>query len=106
MPEPLSEMKADPVRAPNSELSEEEQADLRDHAIRAARSCAWLHGRRACSKPREIFVRSARDLSRLEQDLYNLKSGVPSDDLTWLYDNLRLVRTDIQDLHDSAKNLS
>ncbi len=106
MPEPSSEINVEPVRAPGLELSEAEQADLRDHAIGAARSCAWLRGPRASSRPREIFLTSARDLSRLERDLYKLRSGVPSEDLIWLYDNLRLVRTDIQDLHESTKILA
>ncbi|MFL6351670.1 MAG: glucoamylase family protein [Bryobacteraceae bacterium] len=99
-------MKVDPVRAPGLELSETEQADLREHATRAARSCAWLRGKRFSAVPREIFLASAKRLSTLEGELYKLKAAEPSDDLTWLYDNLRLVRTDIQDLHEATKTLS
>jgi hypothetical protein len=104
MREPTSEIRVDPARPPGIELSEAEQTDLREHAMRAVRSCAWLRGRRTCAEPRHIFLRSAKNLARLE--LYSLKSAEPSDDLTWLYDNLRLVRTDIQDLHDVAKILA
>ncbi len=106
MPEHTSETKIDAAGQPASELSEAEQADLRAQAIRAARSCAWIHGKRSSGRPREIFLKSAGDLSKLERALYKLKSAEPSDDLTWLYDNLRLVRTDIQDLHDAAKSLA
>src|SRR5437764_7433587 len=106
MPEPTRQIRVDPARPPGMELSEAEQTDLREHAIRVVRSCAWLHGKRASGEPRQIFLKSSKSLSRLERELYSLKSAEPSDDLTWLYDNLRLVRTDIQDLHDATKILA
>ncbi|MGI9071631.1 MAG: glucoamylase family protein [Bryobacteraceae bacterium] len=106
MPEPSSEMKVDRVQPPGLDLSETEQADLRKHAMRAVRSCAWLRGKRSSGLPREIFFRSANRLSTLERELYKLKTAEPSDDLTWLYDNLRLVRTDIQDLREATKTLA
>lgn len=106
MPEPSSDIKIDSVPAPGLELSETEQAELREQAMRAVRFCAWLRGKRSSSKPREIFVTSSRSLVTLERELYKLKSPEPSDDLTWLYDNLRLVRTDIQDLQEATKTLA
>src|SRR5689334_5198586 len=106
MPEPSSEMRVEPALPPGLALGETERADLREHAMRAARSCAWLRGKRVSAVPREIFLASASRLSTLERELYKLKSTEPSDDLTWLYDNLRLVRTDIQDLHEATKTLA
>jgi hypothetical protein len=106
MAEPSSEMKVDSAPPPGLELSETEQAELREQAIRTVRFCAWVRGKRYSSKPREIFLASATRLSTLERELYGLKSPEPSDDLTWLYDNLRLVRTDIQDLHEATKTLA
>ncbi len=87
-----------------SALSDAEQNSLREHAMRAVRSCAWLPKRHS-GKAREMFVRGARQFSKLERELYNLRSGEPSEDLKLLYDNLRLVRAEVQDLQDAAKFL-
>jgi len=86
-------------------LSANERDELREQATRAARSCAWLPGKRHSGRPSEVFRRSARRLYRLERDLYALRSGEPSEDLKWLYDNLRLLRTEAQDLRQAAKQL-
>lgn len=106
MPEPSSDINDQPAVAERTQLGEAERAELREEAKRAARSCAWAPGKHRSGKPREIFRKAADRLSRLEHALYRLKSPQPSDDLVWLYDNLRLVRTDIQDLHDATKILA
>ncbi|MGA8029071.1 MAG: glucoamylase family protein [Bryobacteraceae bacterium] len=98
-------MKIEVAGTDRAKLSDAEQAEVRDQAIRIARSCAWLPGKRHSNYPREVFRNSAKQLSKLERELYGLRSGEPSEDLKWLYDNLRLVRTDVQDLHKSAKFL-
>ncbi|MBV9300570.1 MAG: glycosyl transferase [Acidobacteriaceae bacterium] len=103
--EPPAEITVAPIAPAGSELSDAERAELRESATRAARSCAWLRGKRRCSRPREILSASGASLLKLQQKLYELKSGEPSNDLTWLYDNLRLVHTDIQEVHDSLKTL-
>jgi hypothetical protein len=94
------------LQDPGMSLGAAEQADLREHAIKTARACAWLPGKRYSGKPREIYRRNLRRLHILERDLYALRSGEPSDDLKWLYDNLRLVHADLQDLHDSTRILA
>jgi hypothetical protein len=88
-----------------SKLSENERESLREHARQTARSCAWLGNSRS-SKPREICRRSLNRLSELERKLYELKSGEPSDDLRWLYENLRLVHAELQDLRESMRSLT
>jgi cyclic beta-1,2-glucan synthetase len=90
----------------DAELSEAEKAALRNCAVEAAKVCGWINTRRRCARPRELFRESARRLNRLERDLYRLETDAPSEDLQWLYDNLRLVRTDIQDLDSGTKILS
>lgn len=87
-------------------LSPAELEKLRDHAAQTARSCAWLPRQRSSGRTREIHRRSFKRLKVLERHLYQLRSGEPSDDLRWLYDNLRLVHTELQDLHDSARQLA
>ena len=74
---------------------------MREHACQTARSCAWLGNTRS-GKPREICRRSLKRLSELERKLYELKSGEPSDDLKWLYENLRLVHSELQELRDGG----
>jgi cyclic beta-1,2-glucan synthetase len=106
MSEPSIQMHIEPEQAERYKLTSAEEAELREQASRAARSCGWLPGKRHSGRPREIFRNEARALAALERDLYNLKSDAPTDDLQWLYDNLRLVRTDIQDLTDSTKILA
>ncbi|MBV9267247.1 MAG: glycosyl transferase [Acidobacteriaceae bacterium] len=91
--------------APQVNISEPEKVILRDHAIKAARACGWL-GRRCARRPRELFRRDAARLHDLEKELLALKSDEPSEDLQWLYDNLRLVHSDIQDLHSGTKILA
>src|SRR4051812_11229948 len=87
-------------------LSADEQARLRAHAHQAARACGWLPGRRHSSRPREIYRQSLRRLNALERELYELRTPEPSDDLQWLYDNLRLVRSELQDLRDATRKLA
>ncbi|HEX4773114.1 MAG TPA: glucoamylase family protein [Bryobacteraceae bacterium] len=89
-----------------AELTPAEKAALRTHAVQAAKVCGWVNTRRRCAHSRELFRESARRLNRLERELYQLETDAPSDDLQWLYDNLRLVRTDIQDLDSGTRILS
>jgi cyclic beta-1,2-glucan synthetase len=90
----------------NEHLSPAEQEHLRHDAQIIARGCAWLPPSVRSGKPRELFRRNVKRLNLLEKDLYELKTEEPSDDLRWLYDNLRLVRTDLQDLHDGIRVLA
>ena len=63
--------------------------------------------RRSSNPPREIFRKSLKRLNALEHELYALRTpDDPSDDLRWLYDNLRLVRTELQDLRDGIRRLA
>ncbi len=42
MPEPSIEMKTGPAEAPLVDLTDAERAEIREQAMRAARSCGWL----------------------------------------------------------------
>lgn len=95
---------AEPESSPD--ITAAEQAELERHAAQALRGGTWLPGSKPSSKPREAFRKHLKSLSKLEQDLYRLRTTEPSEDLKWLYDNLRLVHTDIQDLQDSTKALT
>ena len=85
-------------------LSEQDRELLRDHARETARSCAWI-GSGKVSRPRQIAKNSFARLAELEKRLYSLQSPEPSDDLKWLYDNLRLVHAELQDLRESVRTL-
>ncbi len=106
MPESSMQTETDPAHSQPAAVNEAEHRLLREQAIQAARSCAWLGRQRHSGKPQQIFRKAARRLSRLERALYNLRSGEPSDDLKALYENLRLVRSEVQDLHDATKSLA
>src|SRR5690348_8701185 len=106
MAESSIQVKVDAAYLQASTVDEAEQTLLREYAVRAARSCAWLPHKRRSGKPREIFRNSSRRFFRLERELYKLRSGEPSEDLKVLYENLRLVRTDIQDLEFGTKILT
>ncbi|HEX4227076.1 MAG TPA: glucoamylase family protein [Bryobacteraceae bacterium] len=96
-----------PSRQPFEDpLNDAEKDALRLEAAKSIRSCSYLPGKRSSRFPRAIFNQSAQRISKLEQELYRLKATEPSDDLRWLYDNLRLVRTDVSDLHDAIKILA
>ncbi|MBV9403982.1 MAG: hypothetical protein JO211_01455, partial [Acidobacteriaceae bacterium] len=98
--------KAEPAPVENTALTDSEKVVLREQAIRAARACAWLPRNRHSARPQQIYRQSAKRLARLERELYRLRSGEPSEDVKVLYDSFRLVRTDIQDLHDGARFLA
>ena len=100
------QVKADAARPQYADLSESERSTLREYAMRAARSCAWLPHERRTSRPREIYRATARRFSKLERELYNLRSGEPPEDLKLLYDNLRLIRSEAQDLDEGSKFLT
>ncbi len=109
-PPPMSEtstgMNVDARTRDPSDLSDAAMAELQEQARRATRSCAWVPGQRRSHAPRDIFRRISKRFIKLEAELYNLRSGEPSEDLKWLYENLRLLRTEIRDLRDSAKSLA
>ena len=89
----------------STELNAGEDAGLREVAIRTARSCAWLPNRRS-NEPRRRFVRASKRFAQLQRRLYTLKSGEPTEDVRALYENLRLIRTDIRDLDQATKSLT
>ena len=106
MPEPSPRVKIDAACVPPlSNLSDADKMQLREAAMLAAQSCGWIGNKRCGREQRDIFRVSGRKLSQLERDLFALKSGEPSDDLQWMYDNLRLVRADLQDLDSGMKSL-
>lgn len=106
MSEASPKIDSDATQLDRLKLSAAEQTDLRQKAIQAARSCGWLGGHRRSRRPRQIYQDSTHRLAVLQQDLLRLKSDEPSEDLKWLYDNLRLIRTDLQGIRDSLRNLS
>ena len=65
-----------------------------------------MPGQHHSSRPREIYRQSLKRLNALERELYDLRTPEPSDDLQWLYDNLRLVRSELQDLRDATRTLA
>jgi len=65
-----------------------------------------LPGQHHSSRPREIYRQNLKRLNALERELYDLRTPEPSDDLQWLYDNLRLVRSELQDLRDATRILA
>lgn len=91
--------------ASSTELNTGEDVELRELAIRTARSCGWLPNRRS-NQPRRRFVRASKRFAQLQRRLYDLKSGEPTEDVRALYENLRLIRTDIRDLDQATKSLS
>ncbi len=90
----------------SDELSAAQQAQIRHEAVRTARSCAWLRGKHHSSRPRRIYRELHASLSNLEAALYRLRSDEPPEDLRWLYDNFRLVRTDLNSVRDALRPLS
>lgn len=95
-----------PEPAPKIDSAAVERDALAEQGRQAARSCAWLGGRKTSGRTGEIYRKSLRRLRVLERELYNLRSGEPSEDLRWLYDNLRLVHAELQDLSDSVRGLA
>ncbi len=90
---------------PSLELSpKNDLASLRTQAYQTARACAWV-APAAPSRPRQIAKSNFSSLASLEKRLYALKSPEPNDDLKWLYENLRLVHSELQDLRTSIKSL-
>ena len=83
-----------------------ERAALAEQARQTARSCAWLSGRTASARTGDIYRKNLRRLKMLERELYSLRSGEPTEDLRWLYDNLRLVHAELQDLGETVRGLA
>ncbi len=83
-----------------------EREALAELARQTARSCAWLGGRTSSGRISEIYRKNLRRLKVLERDLYSLRSGEPTEDLRWLYDNLRLVHAELQDLSEAVRGLA
>jgi cyclic beta-1,2-glucan synthetase len=96
--------KLEPQALTETVLNEQDRELLREHARQTARSCAWI-GKANRSRPKQIAKSSFARLAELENRLYALKSPEPSDDLKWLYDNLRLVHSELQDLRESVRTL-
>ncbi len=105
MTEPTRQMEAQPPAEPPNGTTAEERPELRAQATQAARSCAWLSGKRHSRRPRELYRTATNRLRILERELYELTFDAPSGDLRWLYDNFRLIRTDAQALRDSMRLL-
>jgi cyclic beta-1,2-glucan synthetase len=103
MPEP-SIQNLEAVKPEEKGLTEADRAAIRAQAIKTARSCGWLPAKRS-GRAREVLRSSFRGLAKLQRRLYRLRTPEPSDDLQWLYDNLRLVRTDVQDLGEAVRIL-
>ncbi len=95
---------ADPIV--KLEAATGEQQALCEHAQKIARCCAWIGGRSTGGRTAEIYRKNLRRLKALERDLYQLQSGEPTEDLRWLYDNLRLVHADLQDLKEAIRSLA
>lgn len=106
MSEPTIQTNNDLRQGQSTDLDSVEQAELQAAAARAVRGGVWQPESKSSTKPRELFRKHLKSLAQLERELYSLRTSEPSNDLEWLYDNLRLVRTDIQDLQDSTKLLA
>ncbi len=104
--EPSAKMSVDAEQLERLALSATERAELREKAEQTARSCGWLPDKRHSRRPRQIYRSATTRLEALERELYGLQTDAPSDDLRWLYDNLRLIRTDLQSVRDSLRALS
>ena len=95
-----------PQPSPQRDPAALERDVMTEHARQTARSCAWLSGRGASGRTAEIYRKNLRRLKALERELYRLSSGEPTEDLRWLYDNLRLVHSELLDLSDSVRGLA
>jgi hypothetical protein len=82
-----------------------ERARLGAHARQTARSCSWLSGHGGKGRSGEIYRQSLRRLKALEKELYGLRSGEPTEDVRWIYDNLRLVHAELHDLSEAVRGL-
>jgi len=105
MPEPSPKLDSAVRGATVETLAEAERTVLAEDAKRTAKACAWLSGRHSSGRPSEIYRKSLRRLKSLERDLYALCSGEPSEDLRWVYDNVRLIHAELQSLSEAIKNL-
>jgi cyclic beta-1,2-glucan synthetase len=92
--------------ATEDELTATERLKIRESAVAAARSCSWLGNQHRSSRPRSIYRHLRKELGLLEKRIYQIKTEEPSDDLRWLQDNFRLVRTDLEGIQDSLRSLS
>lgn len=106
MAELPSETAAPPIAPNEEELSTSERLEIRERAVAAARSCSWLGNQHRSSQPAAIYRNLRRQLSALETRLDRVRSDDLSDDLRWLQDNFRLVRTDLEGIHDSLRSFS
>jgi hypothetical protein len=106
VPEPSTQIKIAQAPAAHEDLSEAERSELRQHATQSARACAWLPGKGRSRTVRQIHRQCSARFSTLQRDLYALRSGEPSEDLKWLYDNLRLVQTDLHEVADAMKTFA
>src|SRR5690349_6513057 len=95
-----------PDARPVDNQAEADFASLRAKAVETARSCSWLTGQRRSAGVRAVYRNLRKNLSAFESQLYRLRSDEPTEDLRWLYDNFRLIRTDLEAVHDSLRQLS
>src|SRR5579875_1084866 len=104
MPESSSNISAS-TRPEQNILEPSERERLRADAIRVARSYEWIGGERGVASTKDLLNRSAAQLNTLERRLNDLPTADRSEDLKSIYENLRLIHADIQDLESSVKVL-
>jgi len=105
MPESSTQPDIELLKPEPLALTAAERAELRAQAVSAARSSAWTQGKSRSTRLRKQFRATANRFNALQRNLYALKSSEPTEELKILYENIRLVRTDVQDLEGSAKLL-
>ncbi len=89
-----------------AEMTESERAELRESASQAARACSWLTPKRRSVAVGELYRSLRKRLTVFESEVYRLRSDEPSDDLMWLNDNFRVIRTDLTSVHDVLRPLA
>ncbi len=108
MAEPVAPAHTIAAAVPTGELTEAEKIERRQRATAAARECPWLSGVNPRSRPQELYRALKPHISALELEVDRLRyfASDLSDDLRWLTDNFRLVRTDMEAFRDSLRPLS
>jgi hypothetical protein len=94
-----------PEPSPKLDSAALERDRLVERARQTAQSCAWLASQGKTRRSGEIYRKSLRRLKDLEKELYALRSGEPTEDLRWIYSNLRLVHAELHDLNEAVRGL-